>query len=48
MKQRVVAEYLETEEALALLAEIGVDFAQGYLIAEPVLLERLTVDLAAP
>lgn len=25
MKQRVVAEYLETEEALALLAEIGVD-----------------------
>jgi diguanylate cyclase (GGDEF)-like protein/PAS domain S-box-containing protein len=30
-----VAEWVETEEALAALHEIGVDFAQGYLIGRP-------------
>lgn len=30
-----VAEWVETEAALAALREIGVDFAQGYLIGRP-------------
>jgi Amt family ammonium transporter len=30
-----VAEWVETEAALAALREIGVDFAQGYLLGRP-------------
>lgn len=32
---RTIAEYVETEEQIALLAELGVTFAQGFLIGKP-------------
>jgi len=44
MKKKVVAEYVENGEILGLLREIGVDYAQGYMIDKPGTLERL-VDL---
>ena len=47
MKLQTVAEYVESDASLKLLTEIGVDYAQGYLIGKPVSLEqalgRLTV-----
>jgi EAL domain-containing protein (putative c-di-GMP-specific phosphodiesterase class I) len=41
MKKRVVAEFVETSGTLDLLREIGVDYAQGYLIDKPGPLDRL-------
>jgi EAL domain-containing protein (putative c-di-GMP-specific phosphodiesterase class I) len=32
---RTIAERVETREALDALAEIGVDYAQGFLVAKP-------------
>jgi EAL domain-containing protein (putative c-di-GMP-specific phosphodiesterase class I) len=32
----VVAEYVEDENTLQFLAEIGVDYAQGYFVGRPV------------
>jgi diguanylate cyclase (GGDEF)-like protein/PAS domain S-box-containing protein len=50
-----IAEWVETEAALAQLAEVGVDYAQGYAIHVPCPLHELmqawppvTVDTAAP
>ena len=43
MGKRTVAEYVEDEEILARLREIGVDFAQGYAISKPCLLQDLKV-----
>jgi Amt family ammonium transporter len=39
-----VAEWVETEQALAALQHIGVDFAQGYLIGRPRVLQKLASD----
>jgi len=36
MGKRVVAEFVENEEILSILREIGVDYAQGYHIGRPV------------
>ncbi len=36
MKLQTVAEYVETEESRKLIAELGVDFAQGHGIGKPV------------
>jgi len=41
MKRKVVAEYVESDEILALLREIGVDYAQGFLIDKPGSIDRL-------
>jgi EAL domain-containing protein (putative c-di-GMP-specific phosphodiesterase class I)/GGDEF domain-containing protein len=41
LRMNVVAEWVETPEILAKLAEIGVDFAQGYAIRKPVRLREL-------
>ena len=41
MKKRVVAEFVETNEVLEILREIGVDYAQGYVIDKPGPLDRL-------
>ncbi len=38
---KTVAGYVEDEETLTKLGEMGVDCMQGYLIAEPVELESL-------
>ena len=42
MGKRTIAEYVENTEILRCLAEIGVDYAQGYGIEKPRLLEDLT------
>lgn len=44
MNKRVVAEFVENKDILDLLREIGVDYAQGYMIDKPGSLDRL-VDL---
>lgn len=41
MGKRVIAEYAENEEILAVLEEIGVDYAQGYGVERPHLLDDL-------
>ena len=41
MGKRVVAEFVENEEILRLLGEIGVDYAQGYHIGRPAPLPAL-------
>jgi EAL domain-containing protein (putative c-di-GMP-specific phosphodiesterase class I) len=43
MGLETVAEEVETEEALAAIAELGVDLAQGYHLGRPAALERLGV-----
>ncbi len=42
MGKRTVAEFVETPEILARLAQIGVDFAQGYAFGKPRPLDELT------
>jgi EAL domain-containing protein (putative c-di-GMP-specific phosphodiesterase class I) len=41
MDIRTVAEFVQDRKALPMLAEIGVNFAQGYGIAEPFPLSNL-------
>ena len=43
MDKRVVAEYVEDAQTLSLLTDIGVDYAQGYYVSQPVLLDELVV-----
>ena len=38
---RTIAEYVENDEILDKLKEIGVDYAQGYGIRQPVLIDDL-------
>ena len=51
MELETVAEYVVTEEARELVTRLGVDFAQGHAIGEPVaiadVLEELTKSEAA-
>ena len=49
MQLTTIAEYVEDEAARRQLMEIGVDYAQGYLVGEPRdLAEVLRSDLSAP
>ncbi len=41
MGKKIIAEYVESEAILALLREIGVDYAQGYAVGKPRLLREL-------
>jgi len=41
MKKKVVAEFVDSNETLDLLREIGVDYVQGYMIDKPGSLDRL-------
>ena len=42
MGKRTIAEYVEDEDILRCLQEIGVDYAQGYGIEKPRPLDKLT------
>ena len=42
MGKKTVAEFVENERIFNLLYELGVDYAQGYGISKPVLLDELT------
>ena len=41
MRKKVVAEYVESEEVLNLLREIGVDYVQGFMFDKPDSIDRL-------
>lgn len=41
MGKKTIAEYVENQEILELLCDIGVDFAQGYVIEKPQFIEEL-------
>jgi len=41
MGKRVIAEYVEDKEILGMLEEIGVDFAQGYGVEKPLMINEL-------
>ncbi len=44
MGKQTIAEFVENEQTLELLREMGVDFAQGYGIARPATLDSLRLD----
>jgi len=46
MELKTVAEYVETEAAWNLIKELGVDFAQGHYISEPVTLNSVLAELS--
>ena len=46
MKLKTVAEYVETQETLTLIRELGVDFAQGHFIGKPVTLDSVLAALS--
>ncbi|MCO6412538.1 MAG: EAL domain-containing protein [Thiogranum sp.] len=48
LKIKTIAEFVENDETLQALREIGVDYAQGYGIAKPVPLEQAIYGSAAP
>lgn len=43
MGKKTIAEYVESDEILKLMQEIGVDYAQGYCIEKPLPLEDLRI-----
>jgi len=43
MNKRIIAEYVENQDIVGKLREIGVDFAQGYVLGMPVWLEDLDI-----
>jgi len=45
MELETVAEYVETEKTLELVAELGVDFAQGHVVGRPTPLDEVLEDL---
>jgi Amt family ammonium transporter len=46
MELKTVAEYVETEATWDLIKELGVDFAQGHYISEPVTLNSVLAELS--
>jgi diguanylate cyclase (GGDEF)-like protein len=47
MGKQTIAEYVENQEILGQLKSIGVDFAQGYYVGEPVPLEQIASPASA-
>ncbi len=45
MKLETVAEFVETEETLELVAELGVDYAQGHVVGRPAPLEDALAEI---
>ena len=45
---KTIAEFVENESIMEMLAEIGVDYAQGYAIARPQPIEELADRLRRP
>lgn len=41
MGKKTIAEFVENQEILDILKQLGVDYAQGYGIGKPVPLEQL-------
>ncbi len=48
MGMRTIAEFVENEEILNVLSEIGVNYAQGYGVAKPVPLEEILAAAVTP
>jgi diguanylate cyclase (GGDEF)-like protein len=47
MELETVAEYVENEEARSLIAELGVDYAQGHAVGRPCPLDEVLAELSA-
>jgi diguanylate cyclase (GGDEF)-like protein len=47
MELETVAEYVESKKTRKLIAELGVDYAQGHEVGKPVLIEEVLENLAA-
>ena len=45
LDKRSVAEYVENQEIFLALKDIGVDYGQGYFIARPMPVEKITAEL---
>ncbi len=45
MGKKTIAEYIETDDLLSLVSEIGIDYAQGYAIHEPQPIEAIIEEL---
>jgi EAL domain-containing protein (putative c-di-GMP-specific phosphodiesterase class I) len=41
MGKKTIAEYAESEEIIKLLAEMNVDYIQGYAVSKPIELDKL-------
>ncbi len=41
MNKKTIAEYVENQEILAVINKIGIDYAQGYGVAQPLFLEQI-------
>ena len=41
MDKKTIAEFVENERTFNLLSELGIDYAQGYVIGKPVPLDEL-------
>ena len=48
MELETVAEYVESEATRKLIAELGVDFAQGHAVGKPIPLDDVLASLASP
>ncbi len=48
MSITTVAEYVETEEIRERIAELGVDYGQGFAIGRPIALAELLAELPLP
>ena len=48
MGMQTIAEFVENEEILKVLSEIGVNYAQGYGVAKPVPLEEILAMAVTP
>lgn len=48
LDKHIVAEYVSSEEILTLVTDIGVDYAQGFHIGKPMLLEHLLTAAETP
>ena len=44
LNKKIIAEFVENDEVLNMISEIGVDFIQGYAISEPKPIEKFLLD----
>jgi EAL domain-containing protein (putative c-di-GMP-specific phosphodiesterase class I) len=48
MQLETVAEYVESEKTCAVIARLGVDYAQGHAVGKPIPLDEVLGDVGGP